>query len=215
MSDTNRDDATASEGDDTSEGDTGTSRDSSYGDPTAPPPYPQPYDTSTPAPPPTGTPYGTPPPSTASPYATPSQEGPAAPEGAGSPYDSGPYGTPSAGSSPYGGPAYGSPPYGSPDSPYGMPVPAYYQSAAPQSNTSALVLTIVGVIGTLSCCLPLPALILGIIALTKQTTDPEQSARLAKYGWITFGVTVGIAVVAFVLFVGFAMVSVPTTTTDF
>ncbi|MCA1782476.1 MAG: hypothetical protein ABR500_08205 [Dermatophilaceae bacterium] len=155
-------------------------------DPTAPPPYPQEYGNPAsppPPPPPAGAPFGTPPPPPSSPYAPPS--------GAGS---------------------YGAPAYGTPDAPYGAPPPAYYQNAAPQSNTSALVLTIVSAIGTLSCCLPLPALILGIMALTKQTSEPEQSAKLAKYGWITFGVMVALAVVAFVAFMGIAVLSAPTTT---
>lgn len=212
MSDTTRDDGTSSEDDD--------SRDGHYVDPTAPPPYPQEYGTPGPPPPPSGAPYGTPDPSPTSPYAAPGQEGPAAPEGAGSPYGSGPYGAPPpggapSGGTPYGGAPYGGAPYGSPDSPYGTPPPAYYQSAAPQSNTSALVLTIVSAIGTLSCCLPLPALILGIMALTKQTNEPEQSAKLAKYGWITFGAMVALAVVAVIAFMGFAVLSAPTTTTDF
>lgn len=207
MSDTNRDEGTSSEDDTPSDG--------QYGDPTAPPPYPQEYGTPAPPPPPSGAPYGAPPPAATSPYAPPGQEGPAAPEGAPSPYGSGPYDAPPAGGPPYGGAPYGSAPYGSPASPYGAPPPAYYQSAAPQSNTSALVLTIVSAIGTLSCCLPLPALILGIMALTKQTNEPEQSAKLARYGWITFGAMVALAVVAFVVFMGFAVLSAPVTTTDF
>lgn len=158
-------------------------------DPTAPPPYPQEYG-APPPPPPAGAPFGSPPPAP-----------PASPYGE-SPYGSPPYGTPAS-------------PYGTPGSPYGTPPPAYYQSAAPQSNTSALVLTIVSAIGTLSCCLPLPALILGIMALTKQTTEPEQSAKLAKYGWITFGVMVALAVIAFIAFMGFAVVSSSTSTYDF
>ena len=118
-----------------------------------------------------------------------------------------PYGAPQ--SNPYAAPQppplgqnpYSASPYGDPNSPYGAPPQSYYQQQAPQQNTSALVLTIVAAIGTLTCCLPVPALILGIIALTKQTTDPENSAKLAKYGWITFGVMVVLAILAFVLYV--------------
>ena len=33
-----------------------------------------------------------------------------------------------------------------------------------------------------------PALIFGIVGLSKQSTDPEGSARMTRYGWIAFGV---------------------------
>lgn len=185
----------------------GTSSEDQHVDPTAPAPYPQEYGSPPPPPPATGT-FGTPPPlpPPAAPYVPPGQGLPPAGDETASPY----------GASPYGGTPYGgTPAYGSPASPYGTPPPAYYQSAAPQSNTSALVLTIVSAIGTLSCCLPLPALILGILALSKQTREPEQSAKLARYGWITFAVMVGLAVVAFIAFMGFAITSSSTTTYDF
>lgn len=189
----------------------GSSTEDQHVDPTAPPPYPQEYGAPPPPPPQGAATFGTPPPPPPlSPYATPGQGTPPSPDESASPYGGSPYG---------GSPASGSPsgaaPYGMPASPYGTPPPAYYQSAAPQSNTSALVLTIVSAIGTLSCCLPLPALILGIMALTKQSTEPEQSAKLAKYGWITFGVMVALAVIAFIAFMGFFFVSSSTTTSDF
>lgn len=157
-----------------------TPRDEGDSDPTAPSPYPS-------AP----TPYP-------SEYTAP-------------PTADGPYGTPPPASPPQEPAAAAYPPqaYGEPSAPYGTP-PPYYVSAAPQSNTSALVLTIVSAIGTVSCCLPLPALILGIIALTKQTTDPENSAKLAKYGWITFGAMVTLAVVAFVAIIAVGLVTAPT-----
>jgi hypothetical protein len=161
-----------------------------YSDPTAP--YPQQYSPQDAGP--------TPPPSAASPYGTPgpSATGPTTPAG--------PYDTPA----PYGAPG----PYGAQGAPYGTPPPAYYQSAPPQSNTSALVLTIVSAIGTLSCCLPLPALILGILALTKQSTEPDRSAQLAKYGWITFGAMFALAAIAFIAFIGFSVIT-SSTTSDF
>ena len=198
MSESNREDETSTEG--------------QRFDPTAPLPYPQEY-AAPPPPPPGGPVYGTPPPPP--PAASP------APSPGDAPYGGTPSGTPYGGS-PYGGTPYGASPYGttppaygSPASPYGTPPPAYYQSAPAQSNTSALVLTIVSAIGTLSCCLPLPALILGIMALTKQSTEPERSAQLTKYGWVAFAVMVGLAVVAFVAIMGFALVSAPTTTYDY
>ena len=175
-----------------------------YSDPTAP--YPQQYSPQdagpVPPPPPASTPYGAP--TGAQPYGPPTPFGTPGAYGApGEPGASGPYGTPDAAN-----------PYGTPNAPYGTPPPAYYQSAPPQSNTSALVLTIISAIGTLSCCLPLPALILGIVALTKQTSEPELSAQLAKYGWITFCAMFALAALAFVAFIGFSVVT-SSSTTDF
>ena len=104
---------------------------------------------------------------------------------------------------PYGQPtsSYGQQPapYGAPPV-YAQPQPGYGPSpytAAPSTNGSALALTIISAIGAVSCCLfTTPSLIFGIVALTKQSSDPEQSAKMAKYGWIAFGISVALAVVA-------------------
>ena len=57
------------------------------------------------------------------------------------------------------------------------------------------------------CCnvLGIPALILGIVGLTKQSTDPVGAAKLARYGWIAFAVSVGIVVIGFVIFMAVGM----------
>ena len=39
-----------------------------------------------------------------------------------------------------------------------------------------------------SACFGLPSLIIGIVALTKAKTEPEETQRLTKIGWIVFGV---------------------------
>lgn len=130
-----------------------------------------------PVPPLSGT-YGTPPPPSGSPYP---------PEGQQSPY--------------------GASPYGDPNAPYGTPPPGYYTQAPPQSNTSALVLTILSGIGMFACCgVTIVSLILGIVGLTKQATDPVQSAKLTKWGWIAFAVGLGLAVIGFIVYV-FAIAS--------
>lgn len=151
-------------------------QDSGHPDPTAPPPpWQQPPTSAAPAPGP-GAPYGTPPP-------------PPPP----SPYP--PQGQPPQGQ-------YGASPYGAPASPYGTPPPNYYQSGPAQSNTSALVLTILSGIGMFTCCgVTVVSLILGIIGLTKQANDPVQSAKLTKWGWIAFAVGLVLAVVALVLYI--------------
>ena len=127
------------------------------------------------------TPYGQPP--EAAPYGQPPY---------GQPPQAAPYGQPPYGQTPYGQNPYGQSPYPPPPVPYG----------APQQNKGALTLTIVSGVATVMCCLLcLPALIFGIVALTKQSTDPQGSARMTRYGWIAFGICVALAVLLVVVFV--------------
>jgi hypothetical protein len=74
----------------------------------------------------------------------------------------------------------------------GQQYPAYgqqsYTTGPPTpTNTSALVLTI---LSALSLCnfLTVASLVLGILALTKSSTDPQGSRRLTRIGWIVFAV---------------------------
>ncbi|HHU09628.1 MAG TPA: hypothetical protein GXZ60_06390 [Intrasporangiaceae bacterium] len=162
-------------------------------DPTAEIPYPSTYSGSQtppePAPPPAPNPYAAPPASSFPP--PPSSSPDAAPE------PPSPYGTPPAFGAPPPPPTGQSSPYGDPSVPYGTPPPAYYQTQAPQSNTSALVLTIISGIGVFACCaVTIIPLILGVVALAKQTTEPEQSAKFAKWGWISFAITIVLAILA-------------------
>lgn len=135
-------------------------------------------------------PYGAPPAPPVDPYGAPSAAGtyppPPAPGASVPSYgQAAPYGTPS----PYGSaPAYG------PGSPY----------AAPRNNTSALVLTIVSgltTVSTIGFCVGIvfvPALVFGIIGLTKQSSDPESSRKMSRWGWISFGIALGLGVLALV-----------------
>ena len=124
-------------------------------------------------PPPGSDPYR--PPSGAPSYGSPAPYGgPGAGPGYGSPYGqnqpSGPYGQPPDGS----GPAYGSP--------YGQPQPS-------TTNVSAIILTILSGLSMLFCAVTqLPALIFGIIALSRMSDDPEGSRRMSRYGWIAFAI---------------------------
>ena len=132
------------------------------------------------------------------------------------PYGSNPYGQPGYVQQPYGSTAYGHAPYGVPPGPYGSPPGPYAPYGAPPAkNTSAVVLTVLSGIATVLCCLfGLPSLILGIVALSRQTTDPQGSARMTRYGWITFGVFLALAVVAVFLIGAFGTLS-DSTVSDF
>lgn len=111
------------------------------------------------------------------------------------PYGQAPYGQPGHAQTPYGQPGYGQPAYGQPG--YGYPP----YGGAPQPNNGAVVLTIVAAVATAMCCLLFtPSLVFGIVALTKQSTDPAGSARLTRYGWIAGGITLALGILAVVLF---------------
>jgi hypothetical protein len=108
---------------------------------------------------------------------------------------------------------YGQPqPYGQPPGPSDGYAPWPYAPpgtyGVPRRNGSALALTITSGILSVFCCsvLTLPALILGIVALAKQSTDPAGSTRYARYGWIAFGVgllvTLVVAAIFFALSLG-------------
>ncbi len=178
-----------------------------------------------PAGPPAAPPPAYPPPSYAQPsYSLPSYESPTPDPAPGSstpgpgqpppppwaqPAGENPYGAPPA--QPPGVPPYQAapapPPYGAaggvPASPYAS-APSPY--GGPPRNTSALVLTIVSGISIVFCggLLAIPALVFGIMGLTRQSTDPAGSARMARLGWwayvIGIVVTVLIAVAFFAMF---------------
>jgi hypothetical protein len=155
-------------------------------DPPPPPAYGSPND------PPA---YGTPPPA----YGAPND-----PSGYGTPQPPPAYGAPSD------PPVYGTPPpptFGAPPPPaggYGYPPqyggPGYGVPAAP-TPASAIILVVVAAIATLSCyfILPgLPALIIGIVSLARNSSDPESAQRLAKIGWIVFGAISGVIILLFI-----------------
>ena len=94
-------------------------------------------------------------------------------------------------------------PSGAPN-PFGTPPPST------QPNTSAIVLTVLSGVATLSvycACIGLPSLIFGILGITKQSTDPEGAARMTKIGWIVFGVTTLLTVLAIAGLIAAAVMS--------
>ena len=109
-----------------------------------------------------------------------------------------PYGQDPYAQQPYGQQGYGQQPVPYGQSPYAAPGTYGQQS---RTNGSALALTIISGLATVSCCLlSAPALIFGIIALTKQTTDPEGSARMTRYGWIAFAAGFALSLLAIGIF---------------
>jgi len=159
----------------------------------------------------------TPPP--AMPPAPPSQ-GPAYPYGQQPGQGQSPYAAPQPGQpSPY-PPQPGQAPY-PPQQPYGQQpywaqhgqqapgTPGYYQNpAAAPSNTSGIVLVIISALATLSTCvIGIPSLVLGIMALNANATDPVGSRRKSRTGWIVFGINVAVVVLLVAVFITIAIVA--------
>ncbi len=76
----------------------------------------------------------------------------------------------------------------------GMPPPyAYLQPSPP--NTSAIVLTVISGMTVMTgycCVIGIAPLILGILGITKNTSDPEGAAQLTKVGWIVYAALVAL-----------------------
>jgi Mn2+/Fe2+ NRAMP family transporter len=71
---------------------------------------------------------------------------------------------------------------------------------------SAIVLVVISGVLTLGTCIVgLPSLVMAILALTKQETDPEGSRRLTRWGWITLAILFVLAVLAVALIVAVAV----------
>ena len=111
-----------------------------------------------------------------------------------------------------GGPGYpaGSGQPAGPPLPSGAPNPFGTPPPSTQPNTSAIVLTVLSGVATLTvycACIGLPSLIFGILGITKQSTDPEGAARMTKIGWIVFGVMTLLTVLAIAGFIAVAVMS--------
>ena len=98
-----------------------------------------------------------------------------------------------------------------PPAPYGQPygqaqpgqVPTYGQPYASgqhtEANTSAIVLTVLSGVSLIFCnILAVASLILGIVALTKNTSDQRGSRRLTRIGWIVFASVWAVAILVLV-----------------
>ena len=103
-----------------------------------------------------------------------------------------------------------------PVQPYGQPqpdqqYPAYGQQPYPtgphtEPNASAIVLTILSGLSLVFCnILAVASLVVGIIALGKNSTDPARSRRLTKIGWIVFAGAWALAILGLVAFFALAL----------
>ncbi len=105
-----------------------------------------------------------------------------------------PVNNPYAQQAPTYGQQYPAPPYGQQPPGYGQ---QYYATGAPTvpSNTSAIILTIVSGLATMTTCvIGIPSLIFGIMALTSNSTDPVGSRKKSRTGWIVLAVNAGVVV---------------------
>ncbi|XAS75716.1 hypothetical protein V3G39_13790 [Dermatophilaceae bacterium Sec6.4] len=77
------------------------------------------------------------------------------------------------------------------------------QQQSGSRNTSAIVLTVVSALSCLVGIFPagLPGLVLGIIALSKQSSDLPRSRKFSKIGWIVWSSITVISIIAFVVWV--------------
>lgn len=118
--------------------------------------------------------------------------------------------------------AYVEQPSAQPSGQYGQPYPAYgqqpYGTGAPaEPNVSAIILTILSGLSLSTCVIGIPSLIIGIMALSSNRTDPVGSRKMAKTGWIVYAINAGVVAISTVLAVIFIVVFVvafaePTTT---
>lgn len=95
-----------------------------------------------------------------------------------------------------------------PGAPSQAPPPGSYRPAPPGANASAIVLCVLSVVSLLPTCLcSVPALIISIIALSKNSDDPAGSRRLTKWGWGAWAAGIVIAVAVWVMIAIFGNLS--------
>lgn len=182
--------------------------------PGQPDPYPAPHPT-TPAPP-TPDPYAATPYPSVDPYHTtdPSAAQVSQAYGAAAPPPAlppGPSGQPTIG--PGYGAGFGPPAYGPPAQAGYAPPPTYYPAppvysygvppgSVGQANGSAIGVTIASGVTLLSCCnvFGVVSLIMGIVALSKQNTDPAGSRSMAKAAWWVFGISMLLIVIGAIVY---------------
>jgi hypothetical protein len=117
-----------------------------------------------------------------------------------------PYGTVAA-APPYGAPTQPTQPYGAMPAAYGgygqpggyapPPYGGYPQPASTPGASIALV--VVSAFFVLMGLIGVPSLVIGIVALTRAKSDPEEASRLTWAGWLVLGILVALVVVIIVI----------------
>ena len=76
-----------------------------------------------------------------------------------------------------------------------------------QTNTSALVLTIVSGVSVLFCggLLAIPSVVLGVLGLVRQNSDPVSSRKMTRWGWWAFGIGIVLSIILIVAFFAFVI----------
>ena len=116
-------------------------------------------------------------------------------------------GQPAYGQPAYGQPAYGQPTYGQAPPGYGYPPIAGTPYGQSQSNTSALVLLIISILSIVFCggLLVIPAAVFGGVALSRQSSDPESSRKLSRWGWIAYAIGIVASIIGVIIFFAFVI----------
>lgn len=86
----------------------------------------------------------------------------------------------------------------------GAPPPYAYATPVRPVPASPIVLVILSALATMSvycCIIGIPSLTLGIIALTKNSSEPDEADRMTRYGWICFAATTAVHILAAIGFV--------------
>jgi hypothetical protein len=112
-----------------------------------------------------------------------------------------PYGQPAA----Y--PGYGPPPpYGGYPQPAGFGTPAYggYPQPAPTPGAS-IALVVVSGFFVICGLIGVPSLVIGIVALTRARTEPDEARRLTWIGWLVLGILLALVVVIVVIAIAVAV----------
>lgn len=94
-------------------------------------------------------------------------------------------------------PGAGAPPY-----PYAAPV-----RPVPASPIVLVILSALATMSVYCCIIGIPSLTLGIIALTKNSTEPDEADRMTRYGWICFAATTAFHILAAIGFVALIALS--------
>ena len=78
-----------------------------------------------------------------------------------------------------------------------------YGAPDPRIKSQATLAFVFNIIACVLCCglASLPGLIVGGMAMSKAEMEPETARNLTKWAWICLGITIGLAVIGFVVII--------------